>query len=310
MTILELKNQIMHNELSNLYIFVGEEIGIMNIYLDEMSNTLSLPKVRAESIASIYSDCTVRSIFGDDNKLYIIRNDTDIQKHEDVYTTLKQDIGGNVIVLLYDKIDSRLKFGKYFKDDTVIFEPLSTSVLCNYIKKVCPLNDKNLEKLSNIVCNSYDLSMLEADKINRYAKVNNISVDRSFEELLNEGAIYVPRENNIFDFVDAVMSRQVSRSFYLLQGLLDDSTSAINILGVLYTKVKNVLLIQVCEDKDISNTTGLDNREIYFNKKYLNKYSDGTLVYALKLIAKTIEDVKEGSIDDCYATQLVLVKIL
>lgn len=310
MTLMELKSLIMHNRLSNFYIFVGEEIGIMNIYLKQMSNTLSLPIVRADSVASIYSDCTVQSIFGDTNKLYVIRGDTDISKHEDVYTTLKQDIGDNVIVLLYDKMDSRLKFGKYFKEDTVVFEPLSTSILCSYIKKVCPLNSANLEKLSNIVCNSYDLAMTEADKVNRYAKVKGISVDRSFEELLSESIINVPQEYNVFDFVDAVMNRQNVKSFVLLDSLLMDNNNSINILGTLYNTVKKVLLIQVCESKDISGTTGLSNGEIYFNKQYVNKYSDGTLVYALKLIAKTIDDVKTGVIDDCYATQSVLVKIL
>ena len=53
MTIIELKEQIIKNELSNFYVFVGEEIGIINIYLKQMSNKLNLPITRADSVLSI-----------------------------------------------------------------------------------------------------------------------------------------------------------------------------------------------------------------------------------------------------------------
>lgn len=310
MTLADLKTQIIRKSLSNFYIFVGNEIGIMNIYLEQMSKVLNLPIVRADSVKSIYGKCTVKSFFGDVDSMYVIRGDDDISKHEDVYTNIKKEIGKNVIVLLYEKIDSRLKFGKYFKEDTVEFEPLTTMVLSTYIKKLCPLKDKNLEKLSNIVCNSYDLSLLEIDKINRYSEIMGISVDDSLDRLISDGSIYIRQEDNVFDFVDVVMLRQSKKSFSMLNNLLRDGGNSVNILGVLYNKVKSVLLIQICENGDIERTTGLDKREIYFSKKYLNIYKDYELVYMLKLIAKTIDDIKNGVIDDMYATHTVLVKIL
>ena len=89
-----------------------------------------------------------------------------------------------------------------------------------------------------------------------------------------------------------------------------NNNSSINILGTLYNSMKSVMLIQVCESKNISEVTGLDNRLIYFNKKYVGKYSSGELVKAIKLISKVIEGVKNGWIDDVYATKYVLVNIL
>ena len=50
-------------------------------------------------------------------------------------TNIKKDIGANVIVVLYEKVDSRLKFGKYFKDCTVAFERLATNIIVKYIKR-------------------------------------------------------------------------------------------------------------------------------------------------------------------------------
>jgi hypothetical protein len=74
--------------------------------------------------------------------------------------------------------------------------------------------------------------------------------------------------------------------------------------------MKNILLIQVCEGKDISGITGLDNRQIYFNKTYVNKYSDSVLVYAVKLIIEVVSWIKEGKIDDGVAVKYVLINIM
>lgn len=310
MKIMELKEHIMKNELKHLYVFIGDEIGIMNIYLEKMSNTLHLPIVRSDSVLSIYSKCTTRSFFGDEDCLYVIRNDTDIQKHEEMYTRLESEIGKNVIILLYDKIDSRLKFGKYFKDSTVEFEPLTTSILVSYIKKTCALNSENAEKLSNIVRNSYDQSMLECDKIEQYASREKIDVNKAFLKLLDSGVIVQPEEEDIFKFADYVLSRDMKSAFNMLNVLIDNGNSSANILGVLYQKIKNVLLIQVCESSDICEVTGLSKGEVYYNKPYVNKYPSPTLVRTLKLIAKTVDDIKSGGIDDNIATHYVLLHMV
>lgn len=321
MTIIDLKDQIIKNNLSNFYIFTGTEIGIINIYLKQMSNKLGLPITRADSILSIYGKCQGGSLFGDSTGFYVIRDDRDFMKQEQLFDTIKTSIRKNVIVLLYDKIDSRLKFGKHFKDDIVAFEKLTPNVLKSYVKKSCPgLSDKNCEHLIELCNGSYDLCMLEIDKIQQYAdysftqeiRMNNdmITEDKAFLELLKSGVIYQQEETDVFKFTDAVCSRNKRLAFELEQVLMANNNSSINILGTLYNSMKSVMLIQVCESKNISEVTGLDNRLIYFNKKYVGKYSSGELVKAIKLISKVIEGVKNGWIDDVYATKFVLVNIL
>ena len=99
----------MKNQLSNFYIFTGTELGIQKIYLDQISKVLNLPIVRAESVLDIHNICTTKSLFGATNSIYVIRDDKEITKHEEIYKTLSNDIRGNVIILLYEKIDKRLK---------------------------------------------------------------------------------------------------------------------------------------------------------------------------------------------------------
>ena len=315
MTIIDLKDQIIKNNLSNFYIFTGTEIGIINIYLQQMSNKLGLPITRADSILSIYGKCQGGSLFGDSTGFYVIRDDKDFMKQEQLFDTIKTSIRKNVIVLLYDKIDSRLKFGKHFKDDIVAFEKLTPNVLKSYIKKEIPLSDKNIETLMEVCGGSYDMCMLEVDKISQFVISGEIhgydmTYDEAFTDLLECGVIYQPEETDVFKFTDAVCNRNKKLAFELEQVLMANNNSSINILGTLYNSMKSVMLIQVCESKNISEVTGLDNRLIYFNKKYVGKYSSGELVKAIKLISKVIEGVKNGWIDDVYATKYVLVNIL
>ena len=315
MTIIDLKDQIIKNNLSNFYIFTGTEIGIINIYLKQMSNKLGLPITRADSILSIYGKCQGGSLFGDSTGFYVIRDDRDFMKQEQLFDTIKTSIRKNVIVLLYDKIDSRLKFGKHFKDDIVAFEKLTPNVLKSYIKKEIDLSDKNIDTLMELCGGRYDMCMLEIDKIKQYemavtTKSEGTRSDGAFMELLESGVIYQPEETDVFKFTDAVCNRNKKLAFELEQVLMANNNSSINILGTLYNSMKSVMLIQVCESKNISEVTGLDNRLIYFNKKYVGKYSSSELLKAIKLISKVIEGVKNGWIDDVYATKFVLVNIL
>lgn len=317
MTIIDLKTQIMKNCLTNLYVFVGEEIGIMNIYLNQMSKTLNMPVTRAESVASIYAECTSKSMFGNTTGFYVIRNDKDITKEEKAYQSLSKDIGKNVIVLLYDKVDSRLKFGKFFKDQTITFEKLAPNVLKSYVKKACSgLSDKNCEHLIELCNGSYDLCMLEIDKILHYQETTydrddyKDSVDRCFDVLLKSGVIYQPEESDVFKWTDAVCTRNCKEAFKLERILRDNGTQSVTMLGTLYNSLKSILLIQCCQSSHISVVTGLDNRQIYFNKKYVGNFDTADLVYAVKLIARVVDGIKTGLYDDIYATRYVLSIIL
>lgn len=317
MTIIDLKNQIMKNCLTNVYIFVGEEIGIMNIYLNQMAKTLNMPITRAESVASIYAECTSKSMFGNTTGFYVIRNDKDITKEEKAYQSLSKDIGKNVIVLLYDKVDSRLKFGKFFKDQTITFEKLAPNVLKSYVKKACPgLSDKNCEHLIELCSGSYDLCMLEIDKILHYQETTydrddyKDSVDHCFDVLLKSGVIYQPEESDVFKWTEAVCNRNRKEAFKLERVLRDNGTQSINMLGTLYNSMKSVMLIQCCTGQHVCEITGLDNRQVYFNKKYVGKYKTGELVRNVKLISRVVDGIKNGLYDDTYATRFVLCNIL
>ena len=316
MTITDLKSQIMKDELSNFYIFTGTEIGIMNIYLQQMSKKLKMPITRAPSVLAIYGKCMGGNMFGDETGFYVIRDDKDFPKNEKAYETIKKNIGKNVIVLLYEKVDSRLKFGKHFKEDTVAFEKLSTDVLKSYIRKSIDLSEHNIETLVNLCSGSYDMCMLEVDKIKQFHacayddKQVIPPIDEAFFELLNSGIIYQPQEYDVFKFTDSVMSKDTKRAFELERNLRENGVNSVTLLGTLYNSLKSTMLIQCCTSNNISEVTGLDKGQIYFSKKYKGNYSIERLVYAVKLVSETISNIKSGYIEDSYATKYVLASIM
>ena len=310
MDIMTLKSQIMKNTLSNFYIFTGIELGIQKIYLEQMSKVLNLPIVRADSVLDIYKNCTTKSLFGETHNMYVIRDDKEFPKNEKFYKEVPDNIGNNVIILLYEKLDKRLAFGKYFKDSTVVFEKLAPNVLESYIKKSCKLSNENASRLSNEIFGSYDLAMNEVDKVNQYAQSMKVSEDESLEALFEQGVIYQPEESNVFNFSDAVCSRDARESIRIAKILADNNVSAINILGTLYNSFKTIMLIQSYSGKNVCEVTGLDNRQVYFNKKYVGIYNMQELVEGVKLIAKVIDDIKSGRIEEKYATSYIIVNIL
>lgn len=320
MNIMDLKDQIMHNTLSNFYIFTGYELGIMKIYLEQMSNKLGLPITRADSVAEVYGLCQGGTLFGESLGFYVIRDDHDFMKQEKVFDTIKSDIGKNTIVLLYDKIDSRLKFGKKFKDDIVVFEKLAPNVLKSYILREIPLSNENVEKLIEVCNGSYDMCMLEIDKIKQYTdSVFNywtqdepvaFDADTAFRELLESGVIYQPEESDVFKFTDALCSRDIKKALHLETVLRDNGVSTINLLGTLYNSMKSIMLIQCCNGSNIAEVTGLDNGQIYFNKKYKGKYTTPELVNAVKIISKVVSGIKSGWIEEQYATRFVIASII
>lgn len=307
MNLMDLKSDIVGKNIKNFYIFVGDEIGIINIYLEQMAKVKSLYIIREETVADVWGKVSVRGMFASEPAIYVVRGDKDFQKQEQSWDNLVHSIKDSILVLLYDKIDSRLKFGKYFKDSIVQFDKLDKPVLEKYIMQKLPnLKRENAGLLADVCGGSYDVCMLECDKIITYGG----EVNRTFTKLLKDGAIYQSQETDVFQFVDAVCNRDVDRTFTLARRLIEDGASSINMLGTLYTSLKAILLIQCCTGSNIAEITGLDNGAIYYNKKRVGKYSTGELVRGVKLISKVISDVKSGYIDDVYATDFILTSIL
>lgn len=304
MTVLELKTAIMSKQLHNFYVFTGEEIGIINIYLNQISKVTGKPLQREDTVADCLSKFGA-GLFGNLPTIFCVRGDKDFLKETDsVWDVVLNRIGNNMLILLYDKLDSRTKFAKRF--DVVLFERLDKQVLMKYIQKQIPLSLENADMLADLCNGSYDVAMLECDKLSTFGG----DVNRTFKKFAKDGTIHQSQEVDTFGFVDSVCRRDNTKVFKQLDQLKRQDVSSILILGTLYNALRSIMLIQACQGANISDITGLSNGEIYFNRKRCGYYSVPELVHSIKIIANAVSQIKSGQLDDKYATEYVLVNVL
>lgn len=313
MTVQEVKTQIKNKSVKPFYIFTGDELEVINIYINKIAECENLGVSRIDSISSIYSKFLSKS-FVTKNYCYVLRDDKELLTQEKLWDTLsvKGVQGNNIIILVLSNVDKRSKFYKRFQDSIVEFEHLPDTVLIKYIKKEISLNDKNCKRLIDICESDYSRILLEVDKIKQYAKgfSGNYGFDNFFQMLVDNGTIYQPPKDAIFDFVDAVLKGKVVKSFELLRNCYGVGESPIVLLSVLYNNVKQVLQVQSCTSKDIAKTTGLSAWQVKCAKEKCGYYSIGDLVYFLKLIRRVEKGIKTGEIEECMAVDYVLVNML
>lgn len=313
MKIVDVKNQIKSKSPQPFYIFTGDELEVINIYINKIAECRNLEVARVDSISNIYSKFLSKS-FVTKNYCYVLRDDKELLTQEKLWDALSVKCvqGNNIIILVLTTVDKRSKFYKRFQGSIVEFEHLPDSVLTKYIRKEISLNDKNCKKLIDICESDYSRILLEVDKIKQYSKgfSGNYGFDNFFQMLVDNGTIYQPPKDAIFDFVDSVLKGKVVKSFELLKNCYGVGESPIVLLSVLYNNVKQVLQVQSCTSKDVVKTTGLSAWQVKCAKEKCGYYTTGDLVYFLKLIRRVEKGIKTGEIEECMAVDYVLVNML
>jgi len=136
-----------------------------------------------------------------------------------------------------------------------------------------------------------------------------LDYDKAFEILLNDGTIYQPPKDAIFDFVDAILDRDVN-CFNLYEQCKAVGEANMVMLSVLYNNTKAVLQVQSCQSNDIGKVTGLTPWQINNARKHLHKYSNGELVDMLRLIRECEKSIKTGLYEEQFVIDYILAKVL
>lgn len=137
-----------------------------------------------------------------------------------------------------------------------------------------------------------------------------MTYDEAFEKLVNDGVVFVPPYDAIFDFVDAVLKRKVKLAYNLYQQCRDIGESNLALLSVLFTNAKAVLQVQSCTSKDIAKSTGLTGWQIKCAKDKCGYYRNRELVQMMRIVQNTEKGIKTGEIEEGIAIEYVLVNVL
>ena len=308
MTIQELHTQLKQKVVDSLYIFTGPEIAVQNIYINQIAKIKGLDILRPDSITDIYSKLQNTSFLSKDY-VYVIRDDLEYMKSEELQKKLPSIVKNNVIIFCYSETDKRTKFYKNHKESFIQFDYLEDRLLDKYIAKDIELNERNRKILMNICRNDYSRILLEIDKIKQYSQAVNQDVNKSFMTLLEDETIFVPPNDAIFELVDNILRFNIDKSFELLEQCKAIGESTLAILSVLYNNTKQVLQVQSYNGDNLSKATGLSSFQIKCAKEKVGNYPTGDLVYLMRLIQRVEVAIKTGKIEESIAMNYLLVNL-
>lgn len=321
MDVSALKAKIKSKQIPHYLIFTGPEWKVQQIYIEQIAKVTKSEIVHIDSIKDIVS--TMRSkAFLSVSKTFIVRDDTELlQADSNVIQSITDSLKSNSLIHILTSVDKRKKYYKDNQDRIIDFEPLSDSALKKYIKREINLSDKNCQRLIEVCEHDYGRCLLEIDKIKRYSVChvfNKDIVDRwgvenydqCLLELLEDGTIYQPPYDAIFDLIDAILDRKPQKAFDLLRQAYEVGEATMVMLSVLFTNAKNLLQVQAYRGDNLSKSSGLSGWEIKNAKKHIGKYSVPELTQILKKVQSVEIGIKTGKIEEEVAMEYLLCQIL
>ena len=319
MDVSTLKAKIKSKQIPHYMIFTGPEWKVQQIYIQQIAKVLGLEVVYLDSYSEVYSKIRSRTLTSS-SKLFLLRDDIEIQSSDKITTQrIVDSLKDNFLIHILTNTDKRKRYYKENQDRIVDFEPLSDSMLEKYILKEIKLSKGDIQRLIDICEHDYGRILLEIDKIKWYQRstinhqwdgVEYLCEHDCFRNLVNDGTIYQPPYDAIFDLVAAILDRKVNKAFDLLQQSYAVGEATMVMLSVLYNNAKAVLQVQTYKGDNLSKGTGLTGWQIKNAKPHVRKYSDKELIHMLQMIQKVESGIKTGQIEEEIAMPYLLVGVL
>ena len=326
MTYATIKEQVRDGTTQSLYVFSGEEIEVQNIYINRIAESADKVIKRVDTVAEALK-FKGAGLLGK-TFCFVCRDDPEFQKNEGAWEKIEGLLGKNTLVYIVTKLDKRSKFYSYFsgRDMILQFDALSEPVLTKHIKARVPLSTENCHELIRVCEKDYGRILNELDKISQYMEAKNderpigftdeissievTTTGEAFNTLMDDGTIYQPPTDAIFQWVDAVLSGKPKLAFKLLEECQELGEPSLRLLLVLYQGVRRLLQVQSCQSKDIVQNTGLTAWEVNLVKDKIGVYQTGELVEALRNIKRLETGIKTGEVEEEYAVPCAMVSLL
>ena len=289
---MDLMSDIRANKLKPFYIFIGEEIGLMNVYLGQIKPNV----IRESSILTTLPSLTQRSLI-DSNRVYAVRDDKDFLSTESRWNRL-EDIRYGTLIIMYTKVDGRSKFLKQFEDNVVTFDRMTSPQLLNHFAKSVNFPTPLLEQIIELCERDYSRISNELDKLNR--------VSLPTEEAVNT-IVHRDVEFQIFEAVDSVIRYEPVKAFEYVEILLATQENVLGFLTLLYNQFSAAARILGTSDAKEST---VNIKQFTINKIKSNfNYSLDSAFQGMTIIGDIIEGIKSGLYTDTNAVQICLLKI-
>lgn len=299
---------------SNSYHELNEEV---NKITKDNSNIIKYD-LTSDDLINILEEASYASFLGD--KYIVISNSNILFENEDNYSKLEKyflNPGDAFLIFTSNNpYDERKKLFKLFKEKAriIIKKPLTEKEIVNLVNKIIKENKKNisLSSVNRIVelCQSnYDLILQELNKLFIYFdKEVNIPDDKINEIVSNNIVI------NNFKFSDAVISKNMAKSFTYFDELKNNKEDVSLLVGLLASQYRLIYTAKI-HNKNGLNKDEITNElkihpyrvELALNNSY--NYTESELEDKIKSLAKLDLDIKSGNIDSYAGLEMFLLDI-
>lgn len=307
-----LKTNTILQDYGKIIIFTGGESVLQNTYCKQIAKVMKTNIVFADDdYLSIKKQIEHNSPLYNSG-VYVIRNSTQLVSSEELFKQAKSNIAsGKLLILIFDKVDKRKSFFKDNENITCEFNKMTYPQLSRIIKQRINLNENNCKILCELVNYDYGRLLLELDKI-MIVKLDcdektgdDYSDDEIFSNLvLKENLIYQECSDTSFELIDAIITKNIKKSFELLAELKEWDDDPFKVMGLIYSYLKNILLLK---SSDNINISGFIKGKL---KPNLARFSVDELIKDLDVILTTEQGIKSGKIESSMALDYVLTKVL
>lgn len=317
MELVNLMKRIAEKNIPHFLILYGEEQTILDIYVQNILQTVGAKKFNFESVSSAVKHSGKKSL-DKSTKLYTVIDDNAFIKAEDNWKQVKDSMNKNYLILRYNSLDKRSAFFKRNKENIVEFSHLTGDVLLQYISRDLPeLDEDNAKKLVEYCNSDYGRILLEIDKINQWQEhytdnEGTPKTDSVFKLLDKQGLFHKEIGDITFELTDAVLGGYTELAIKKLDEAKRKGEPAIMIASILYNGFRNLLAYQGLgsNKKGAVERTGLSKGDIWRCSKNYGGYSLDE-VRRNMLICQSIESgIKTGSVDEDIALEYLVLSCL
>lgn len=270
-------------------------------------------------ISQVKQNISVAPFIGD-KRLVVIENILNQKKEnlkEEVLELFKQGLPESSVIVFWEEkeFDKRKKLAKYVIKNSQVeeFKYLLGGSLNNWIRKEVEVRggimaNNTVDKLASYVGSDLWQMSNEIDKLIVYKK--NTEIIDSDIDLLVKAKL----DTNIFNFIDAIGSKDKSRALNLLHDQLESGENIQYLLSMLNYQFRNLLTIKELTENGFNqnNMSQQVKMHPYVIKKTIQQGSQYNLE-SLKIIYQKLLDldaaIKTGKIDAILGLDLLVVAL-
>lgn len=315
MQLTDLQKQIVSKDVDKCLLFFGEEVAIMDVYLDKIYKSLDVEVVRSDSVKEAFAKMTQRRLSGG-VRCFVVRDDKEFFKDEKIWKPVfaQAENGSDYLILIYSSMDKRSKFYKHHTEQLTEFAKLSPEMLSNYINSLLPgIDPRERLRMAEICECDYSRILLECDKVKQFVSANgNYDNQSALDYLIKTGVIFQPVGDITFKFTDAILTRNFRETAMYLQQARQKQEPEIMVLSILYNGFKQILMVQGLgrDQSEPSKRTGLTPWQVKLAKEKQGHYTIAQLVNALKVIRFVEKGIKTGQIDADVSLEYAIINIM